>query len=82
MDKFRSTLVLHLSRPTVGNDVPRLVRDLGALDGVRRVAAMSMPPRLLVVEHDCNVIAAHALVARVRRGWRPVPVLRIARRAG
>jgi hypothetical protein len=76
MDKRGSILVLSVARPAAGNDVPRLIRELRALDGVARVEPMSTPPRLLRVEHDRSVIAVRALLARARRAWRIVRVVR------
>ena len=61
--------LVFLGNPSVGNDVSGLIRELAALDGIRRVVPLSKVPRLLVVHYDQSVIGARTLVARARRGW-------------
>ena len=70
-DRHRN-VVLHVASPSAGNDVNSLIRELAALDGIRRVVPMSRFSRVLLVEHDRSGIAARTLLERVRRGWSAV----------
>jgi hypothetical protein len=69
MKKRNGSIVLYVGNPSVGNDVSGLMRELAALDGIRRVVPLSKVPRLLVVEYDQRVIAARTLLAYARLGW-------------
>ena len=69
MEERDGNVVLYLGNPSVGNDVSGLMRELAALDGIRRVVPLSKVPRLLFVHYDQSVIAARTLLARARRGW-------------
>ncbi len=61
MEKLYEKVFLHLSRPTFGNDVPRLVHEVAALAGVARLAPGSRASNLL---RSCADL--HADTPRVR----------------
>jgi hypothetical protein len=69
MTKDHAKALLHLARPSVGNDVRRLLREFAGLAGVSRVVPLSRIPRLLVIDYDPSVIALRTLLARARSGW-------------
>jgi hypothetical protein len=64
-----ANVLLHLAGPTVGNEVRNLVRELAGLAGVARVAPRARVPRLLLIDYDPDLIAAHTIVGHARRGW-------------
>ena len=66
MDDRNSSLILYLARPSVGNDVSRLIRGLAGLDGIRRIEPISKP-RMLIVEYERGLIALAAPCARAPR---------------
>jgi hypothetical protein len=73
-----ANLLVHLAHPSVGNDIGALVRDLRSLHGVQNVFPVATLSRLLVVECDLRVIAARALLGRIRRRWSGARLLRAA----
>jgi hypothetical protein len=62
-------VLLHLARPSVGNDIRALIRDLTRLAGVARVAPGSRVSNLLRIDYDPARISMRTLLARARRDW-------------
>jgi hypothetical protein len=69
MEKRNVNVLLHLARPSVGNDIRALIRDLTRLAGVARVAPGSRVSNLLRIDYDPARISMRKLLARARRGW-------------
>lgn len=69
MEKRNANVLLHLARPSVGNDMRALVRDLATLAGVAGVAPGSRVSNLLRVDYDPALISMRTLLARARRRW-------------
>jgi predicted MFS family arabinose efflux permease len=69
MEKGKANVLLHLGRPSVGNDIRALIRDLTRLGGVARVAPGSRVSNLLRIDYDPARISMRALLARARRRW-------------
>ncbi len=69
MEKRNVNVLLHLGRPSVGNDIRSLIRDLTRLAGVARVAPGSRASNLLRIDYDPARISMRTLLARARRGW-------------
>ena len=70
MEKLSANVLLQLARPSLGNDVRGLIRELTALAGVARVVPAAWLPRMLLINYDPTVIAVRTLLARAKRGWR------------
>ena len=69
MEKRNANVLLLLARPSVGNDIRALIRDLTTLAGVARVAPGSRVSSLLRIDYDPALISMRTLLARARRGW-------------
>ena len=69
MEKRNANVLLHLARPSVGNDVRSFTRELTALAGVARVVPAAWLPRVLLISYDPTVIALRTLLARAKHGW-------------
>ena len=68
MEKRNVNVLLHLARPSVGNDIRALIRDLTRLAGVARVApGCAFDPAQDRLHHPG--ISMRTLLARARRGW-------------
>lgn len=69
MKKRVTSVLLHLARPVVGNEVREVLRELSSLAGVERIAPSAKVPRLLAIDYDPEVIAAPTLIGHARRRW-------------
>jgi hypothetical protein len=69
MEKRNANVLLHLARPSVGNDIRALIRDLTRLAGVARVAPGSRVSNLLRIDYDPARISMRTLSAAHRGGW-------------
>jgi predicted MFS family arabinose efflux permease len=69
MEKRNVNVLLHLARPSVGNDIRSLIHDLTRLAGVAHVAPGSRVSNLLRIDYDPARISMRTLLARARRGW-------------
>lgn len=67
MAKDTASVLLHLSQPTAGTEVRRLIHELRRLAGVAHVAPGSTVPRLILIDYDPRLISAENLVAQTRR---------------
>jgi hypothetical protein len=69
MNKRNANVLLHLARPAAGNEVRDILRELGGIAGVARIAPSAKMPRLLMIDYDPEVVAASTLVGHARRRW-------------
>ena len=69
MKERNAKVLLQLSRPRVGHDVRRLIRELTSLAGVARVVPAAWLPRMILINYDPKVIAIVTLLALAKRGW-------------
>ena len=70
MDYLKAHAVVHLAEPLSDGEVDDLQLALKRVAGIARVEASMRLARLLVIDHDPNIVSARSILANVtRRGY-------------